>query len=254
VSVVALCSARGAPGVTTSALALAWVWPAARPGRRVLLIDADPAGSGLLTGILASGVPPAAGLSSLAALRPPLSPDQVVACSLAVDGDATRMVLPGVSDPVQAGPLGGSWASLLDVARDLSDRGVDVLVDVGRVGHRFEPSVWLRESDALAVVVRGEVASVAPAAAAVRALAPTRGTRPTVGLVVDGAGYPAGEIAAAMSVGDVLVLPRDEWAARGLTAGATGGWRFDRSPLLRGAYAVVSRLAELAPELAVSSS
>jgi hypothetical protein len=71
---------------------------------------------------------------------------------------------------------------------------------------------------------------------------------------VDPAGYPAQEIATAMGAGHVLVLPRDEWAARGLTAGATSGWRFDRSPLLRAAHAVVGRLAELAPELAVSPS
>lgn len=253
-SVVALCSARGAPGVTTSALALAWVWSGARPGRRMLLIDADPAGSGLLTGFLARGVPPEVGLSSLAALRPPLSPDQVVACSVALDADATRMLLPGVADPVQAGPLGGSWPSLLDAARDLSDRGVDVLVDVGRVGHRFEPSVWLRESDVVAVVVRGDVASVAPAAAAARSLAAMRGTRSTIGFVVDPAGYSVGEIATALRVSDVLVVPRDEWAARALNAGATAGWRFDRSPLLRAAQSVVGRLAELSPELAVSSS
>ena len=45
-AVVALASASGSPGVTTTALGLALLWP-----RPVLLVEADPTGgSGLLAG------------------------------------------------------------------------------------------------------------------------------------------------------------------------------------------------------------
>jgi hypothetical protein len=45
-AVIALASASGSPGVTTTALGLALLWP-----RPVLLIEADPTGgSGLLAG------------------------------------------------------------------------------------------------------------------------------------------------------------------------------------------------------------
>ncbi|WP_426592614.1 hypothetical protein ACPPVS_12640 [Cellulomonas sp. McL0617] len=248
-SVVVLCSAHGAPGVTTSALALAWVWPAARPGRRVLLVDGDPAGSGLLTGYLSGGVPRDAGVSILAAGRPPLSADQLVGCCVALDADATRMVLPGVLDPVQARPLAPMWGSLLSAARDLSDQGVDVLVDAGRVGHHHEPRVLVTEADLVAVVVRGDVSSVAPSAAAVRALmAERKGRHAPVALVVDASGYSSGQIRAALGVTEVLSLVRDDWTAHQFALGATSGWRFERSPLLRAAHATAARIADLVPE------
>ena len=43
-SLVALVSAKGSPGVTTTALALAGTWP---ENRRVLLAELDPAGGDL---------------------------------------------------------------------------------------------------------------------------------------------------------------------------------------------------------------
>lgn len=248
-TVLALCSAHGAPGVTTSALALTWAWPTARPGRRVLLVDADPAGSGLLTGYLAPGVPDSAGVSVLAAGRGPVTAEQVIECSVALDGAASRMVLPGVVDPVQARPLGSMWTSLLGAARDLSDGGIDVVVDVGRVGHRLEPRILLVEADLAGVVVRGDLASVAPAAAAVRSLTADRPGRPApVAVVVDAAGYSAAQIAEALGITEVVPLPPDEWTARQLAAGGGSGWRFDRSPLLRAASAAVERFVALAPD------
>lgn len=248
-SVVALVSAHGAPGVTTSALAVVSAWELARSGRRVLLVDADPAGSGLLTGLLRSGVPDSAGISLLAAARPPLSVEQVVGCSLALDEASTRMVLPGVADPMQARPLATTWSALVDVARDLSDHGVDVVVDTGRLGHRHEPTPWLTEADLLAVVVRGDLAAVLPAAAAVRTLSSLRAGRAApIGLVVDPGAYSAGEIAVALGVNEVLMIARDDWAARALLDGAGRGIRFGRSSLMRTARSVAERLAQLVPE------
>ena len=249
-SVIALTSAHGAPGVTTSALALVAAWNLARPGRRVLLIDADPAGSGLLVGPLRDGVPGTAGISLLAAARPPLSAEQVVGCCVALDEASMRMVLPGVADPVQARPLAATWSALVDVARDLSLHGVDVVVDAGRLGHRHEPTPWLTEADLLAVVLRGNLPSVVPAAAAMRTLTTLRAGRSApVGLVVDPGSYSVGEVAAALGVRDVLTIARDEWAARALVDGAGSGLRFDRSPLMRTARSVVELMARLVPEL-----
>ncbi|WP_263730438.1 hypothetical protein [Cellulomonas sp. SG140] len=248
-SVVALTSAHGAPGVTTIAFALASVWPEVRSGRRVLLVDADPAGSGLVSGPLRSGIPNAAGVSVLAAARLPLSVEQVIGCCVALDPGGARMVLPGVADPRQARPLGATWAALVDVARDLSAGGVDVVVDVGRLGHRWEPTAWLTGADLLAVVVRGDLASVLPAAAAVRALAPQRqGGSAPVGVVVDPGPYGGAEIASALGVGEVLTVVRDVRATRALMEGGSGGW-IDRSALMRSARSVVRRVAELVPDV-----
>jgi hypothetical protein len=156
---------------------------------------------------------------------------------------------------VQARPLAATWSALVDVARDLSAHGVDVVVDAGRLGHRHEPTAWLTEADLLAVVVRGDLAGVLPAAAAVRTLTALRAGRSApVGLLVDPGAYSAGEVASALGVGEVLTIARDEWAARALMVGAGRGIRFDRSPLMRSARSVAERLAKLVPEpeLAVS--
>lgn len=248
-SVIALTSAHGAPGVTTSALALVAAWEVARPGRRVLLIDADPAGSGVLVGPLRDGVPDTAGVSLLAATRPPLSAEQVIGCCVALDEGAMRMVLPGVADPLQARPLAATWAALVDVARELSMRGVDVVVDTGRLGHRHEPTPWLTEADLLAVVFRGDLAGVVPAAAAARTMTMLRAGRsaPTA-LVVDSGSYSVGEVASAVGVREVMTLAHDERGARSVAAGLARGMRLDRSPLMRTTRSVVERLGQLVPE------
>lgn len=247
-SVVVLCSAHGAPGTTTTAWALARVWPEVHPGRRVLLIDADPAGSGLLTGPLLGGVPDEAGVSMLAATHAPLTIEQLMRCCVALNDAGAQLVLPGITDPVQARPLASTWAALCDLSRDLSDSGIDVLVDLGRVGHRHEPTVWTREADVVCAVVRGDVASVAPTAATVRALIEQRGSlRAPIAVAVELGGYSPRDVGQALGVAEVLALPIDRWTAQTLGSSAVGGWRLDRSPLLRAARAVATRLGELAP-------
>lgn len=247
-SVFAVCSAHGAPGATTTALAMTWSWPLVQPERRVLLVDADPAGSGLLTGLLRTGVAETAGLLALAARRAPLSAEDVIECAVALDADSARMVVPGVAEPLQARPLNGTWNALRLSTRELGRLGVDVVLDVGRLGHRYEPTPLLEEADLVTVVVRGDLASLVPAAAAIRALRAARPGRIPPGALVIGSGYSPAEISEALEVSATLSLPRDEWAASALTSGRTAGWRFDRSPLLRSARAVVERLARLAPD------
>ena len=70
--IVVVASIKGAPGVTTTATALANTWP---PGRRVLLVEADPFGGDLAAWF---GVAPSTGLwSLLAAGRRGLDPHAV---------------------------------------------------------------------------------------------------------------------------------------------------------------------------------
>lgn len=249
-TVFVLTSAHGAPGVTTTALALTWVWPSVRPGRRVLLVDADPAGSGLLTGWLGGEPPASAGVSALAAARGPLSPADVVDCAVALDQDASRMLLPGVVDPSQARPLARTWAALTDAAVELSARGVDVVVDAGRLGHRHEPAAWWPAADVLAVVARGDLASVIPAAAALRSLAAERAGRSApMAIVVDPGVYRRPELATALNVEIVQIVSRDVPSARAALDGTTRGPRFDRSALARSARSIVEELAVLAPDV-----
>jgi len=117
-----LCSATGAPGVTTTALALAWVWPWVRPDRRVLVVDADAAGSGILPGYLNVGTAPGGGVLALAAERTALSAEAVFEHSIALDPGDQRVLLTGVTDPGQARTARSVWTGLGEVASRAGQR------------------------------------------------------------------------------------------------------------------------------------
>jgi hypothetical protein len=244
-SLVVLCSASGAPGVTTAGLALMWVWPQAVPGRRCLLVDADPAGSGLLSGFLEAGIPAGGGVLGLAAERG-LSPDAVVRHAVSLDPGETRLVLTGVVEPVQARPLASTWTGLVELARDVGAAGLDVLVDAGRIGHRWEPTPLIEAADVVVVVSRSTLAGVTAARSALRSLRDTRGpgTHTTVLVVGRPEPYSAAEVATALDIEPLPALPLDPQAARTLARGGNSEWRLTRSQLLRAATDVATALAE----------
>ena len=133
---VGLCSAKGSPGVTTTALALAQVWPGAHPGRRVLLVDADPAGGDIAPGYLRGEVDPGRGVVGLAAGR---DPDPLAALSgqlLALDETGERLLLLGVPDARRAAAVAGAWPRVAAALPGLAagEPPTDVLVDLGRLG------------------------------------------------------------------------------------------------------------------------
>lgn len=243
-SLIVLCSATGAPGVTTTTLALGWVWPLVFPDRRVLVVDADVAGSGILPGYLQAGVPAGGGVLGLAAERAPITPGAVLEHCLALDPSEDRLVLTGITDPAQARALWPVWSGLVDVARDLGVAGVDVLVDLGRLGHRHEPTVLVEQADVVAVVLGSTLASVSGTVSGLRALRDTRGPGPSTGAVVVGRSdpYTPGEIARELGLEHLPVVARDTWAAGVLSTGGGLGWRFERSALLRSARELAAGL------------
>ena len=144
---VSLASAKGSPGVSTSAHVLAATWP-----RQALLAELDAAGSDLVYRLRTQDGRPLdgdRGVVSLAAAvrREPNVPleDHVTV----IDGGLS--VLVGLSRPDQAIAIGSGWAQL---ASTLQRRG-DVIADVGRLApgapslgegyqvSRVRPSVWI---------------------------------------------------------------------------------------------------------------
>jgi MinD-like ATPase involved in chromosome partitioning or flagellar assembly len=254
-SLFALCSATGAPGVTTTALALGWVWPLAHPDRRVLVVDADVAGSGILPGYAQAGVPAGGGVLGLAAERTSVTAEAIAEHAVALDPDARRLVLTGLSATAQARPLTPVWQSLADAAPSLDAAQTDVVVDIGRLGHRYEPTPLIEQADVVMVVLGSTLTSVTAAVAAVRALRGSRGPGPTTMalLVNDGGPYSAREIATELELDRLPVIATDRWAARALAEGGTTGWRFDRSPLLRSAREVAAYLRDTVATLRVGA-
>jgi MinD-like ATPase involved in chromosome partitioning or flagellar assembly len=106
---VAFASAKGSPGVTTTAAALGSVWPA-----DVVVADMDPAGGDLALRLRAPQerpLDPERGLLSLAAAaRRGLEPGEIAAHTQTTDGGLD--VLTGVSSPEQVTGIGPVWPAV----------------------------------------------------------------------------------------------------------------------------------------------
>jgi hypothetical protein len=244
-SLFTLCSATGAPGVTVTALALGWVWPLVHPDRRVVVVDADVAGSGIVPGYAQAGVPTGGGVLGLAAGRTGATAAEIVEHAVALDPDARRLVLTGLSTTAQARPLAPVWRSLAEAAPALDAAQIDVIVDLGRLGHRHEPAPLIEHADLVVVVLSSSLAAVTAARAAVSAMRGSRGPGTTTALLVgEGNPYSAHEIAAELDLDPLMVIGLDRWAASALAQASSIGWRFDRSPLLRSAREVARQLRQ----------
>lgn len=184
-ALIALAADKGAPGVTTAAVALGAVWP-----RPVLVAECDQAGGDLVYRLSAQSdddtqgptmLNPARGLLSLAATaRRGLRSEQIAEHTQRLVGGLD--VLVGVTNAEQAqgltwlwGPLGRSFASL---------GPVDVLADCGRLGAGTGVRDLLREADLVVLFTRATLEQVAHTRERVNALAAELRGDPPIGIVV----------------------------------------------------------------------
>ncbi|TDD96030.1 hypothetical protein [Jiangella asiatica] len=152
-TVLALTSIRGAPGVTTTALVAALSWP-----RPVLLVEADVSGSSSIkAGHLRGEIDHRLGLINLAVAHrnDTLSLSTLRGQTIALTDDGARLVLPGLATRAQAASLTEDfWATLATLLRGVTRHGVDVVIDTGRFGMRHGPDPLLRSADLAVVVAR----------------------------------------------------------------------------------------------------
>jgi hypothetical protein len=240
-AVIALAGCSGAPGVTTSALALLLSWPL-EPGRRMILAECDPDGSAVLHGLLQGTLGDRYGLRNLsvAARQGDLGDAfwrQLIDLS-SEDGKKEsphdRLLLPGITDPAQAASLGSVWKALGGIFRGIeAEHGHDVLIDLGRRG-AFGPSgVLAEQADAVFVVVRNTLRCLQAAEGRVRALEERVGDVSV--LMINEGPYPAGEVQRVLQVPVVATLPYAPDDARVLSDGAEQPRRFTKSPLMKAA-------------------
>ncbi|MFH8698848.1 hypothetical protein [Streptomyces chartreusis] len=240
-AVIALAGCSGAPGVTTSALALLLSWPL-EAGRRMVLAECDPDGGAVLHGLLQGTLGDRYGLRNLsvAARRGEFSDAfwrQLI--DLSGEGSGTesprdRLLLPGITDPVQAPSLGSVWKILGQMFRGIeAESAHDVLVDLGRRG-AFGPSGGLAEqADAVVVVVRNTLRCLQAAEGRVRALEERVGDVSV--LMINEGPYPAGEVQRVVQVPVLATLPYAPKDARVLSDGAEQPRHFTKSPLMKAA-------------------
>jgi hypothetical protein len=209
---IALCSVKGSPGVTTLAVALAAQWPHAESTRR-LVAEVDPAGGDLA---MRFGLPATPGLVSLAAAaRRTRDPAVVWEHTRALPGGARVLVAPPGAAHARAalstlatapdGPL------LHAVARE---PGAVVLADCGRVDPGSPAEAIARRADALVLVTGTQGDDLAHTAARLGELA--RWT-PRPGLLLTGEGYPTADVERELGVRAIGRIPHDPAAAATLT-------------------------------------
>ena len=255
-AVLALTSAKGAPGVSTAALAMTLLWP-----RAALLAECDPAGgSSVLAGYLRGTVEHARGLLPLAQavrhdeLEQALWSQTVpLTDSRGPDTDGSggperRWLLPGLSDAAQAPSTAALWGPLGSLLTSLERSDVDVLVDAGRLGAAHAPTALLRQAYLVLLVLGTSLPAVAAARARLTvlredlAVTSTTGSTPAgVGLLLVGEGrpYSGPEIADVLGLPVVATLAWDPASAEVLAAGAAPGRRFAGSPLVRSTRAAI---------------
>jgi hypothetical protein len=249
-AMVAVAAGKGAPGVTTTAVMLAAVWP-----RPVLLAECDPAGGDLVYRFPAAAggaLDPRRGLLSLAAAaRHGLRPGQVWEHTQRLPGGLD--VLTGVTTAEQGAGLGPLWGQLGTTLGRLPQ--ADVIADCGRLDLAGPYCGLLAQAAAIVLVTRHDLGQVVrlreriPALlAALASRGPDAAATVSVLLIAAPRRLPVAraEVAGALWPGGGRVtvasgLAYDPRAARQLR----GDWgvRLDSSLLARTARAVAGQLA-----------
>lgn len=244
-----MVSAKGSPGVSTAALACTLSW-----NGRVLLAECDPAGGSVLTGYLSRMEIPPIGLLPLAAaaLRDQLAEawsQQLI--DLDKQRPWHRLVLPGITDPVQAGTIRPTWDTLTAFFAGLEhiEPGFDVIADCGRLTTSAPPWPLLHRADLILLVLRADtlrtISPAAPAAELLRRELTQHGGGPgalAIALIGEGP-YGRREIEQQLQLPVLVELPDDARTAHLLS---DGGGRLRGNPrLLRAAASAEPHLREV---------
>jgi hypothetical protein len=245
----ALVSAGGSPGVTTTALALALTWPGA-----VVVAECDPAGGDVLAGLYAGHLTAPGGLLSVAVEAGSgvaAMTAEIAGHLVPLDDSGSRMVLTGLDDPRQAAGLAPAWSAIAGV---LASHSADVIADCGRLDAcDMQPLGILAESAFVALVLRPCLRQVARARPRIEMLAVLAGGLDRVGLLLVGEkGHSPKEIATALAVPVLAVLPADERTAALLSDGAGRRTGLAERPLLRAAQQAGRALQIAGLQMAVS--
>ena len=252
--IVAVCSAKGAPGVTSTALTLAAVW-----SRPVVLLEADPTGGDLAFRCRAHGGGPVAetpnllGLAAAARSSRPGSLSQYT--QLLASGVP---VIQGVTSQAQGRGLAGLWAPIAQACRDVD---IDIVVDLGRLDSAAPVMAMVTAADRVLVACTASLESVFHTRELVAELAsiaaPGRGPGPgpsvskrVMPLVIGPAKHARADradvdevmTAQGVPVAPAAHLPLDHPALVRLEGGESADGRLSRTLLIRAARAIAESL------------
>jgi hypothetical protein len=245
---IALCSVKGSPGVTTVTLALAAHWPDADRTRR-LVAEVDPSGGDVAVRL---GLPATPGLATLAAAaRRTRDPAVVWEHTQALTGGARVLVAPPGGPHARAALhtlTGAPEAALLAAAA--REPGVVVLADCGRVDPGSPAEVIARRAALLVLVTDTDVDALAHAAARLQDVARWA---PRSGLLLTGTGYSTGDVERQLGVPAIGRIPHDPAAAAILNGRRARRLR-DRGGGLARATTTLARTLAVTPPPAPASA
>ncbi len=237
-------SAKGAPGVSTTALALAAAWPR---GARPVVWEADGDGSDLLHRFPVRADP---GLVSLAGA---LGPEGLVAGLVAEHTQVLPGGVPVVVGPPGAGAARAALSAMADHWKRAGHQAGVWIVDLGRITAPLGPDTTqvLGAADAVVTVSTGDMAALTHTAQLcdqVRELCPV----PVLVAVVGASQFSDGEIVEALRVDGCVRIAHDPATARILTGGRpplSPWWRHrPRYPLLEDVSDLAHDLLPRLPE------
>jgi len=246
---ISVCSSKGAPGVTSTALVLAAVWP-----RPVVLIEADPTGGDLAFRCRSAGG------------GPPAATPNVLGLASAVSGAATGNIstfaqqlaggvklVQGVSSAAQGRGLTSLWGA---IAQACVSSDVDVIADLGRLDRSTATMPLAASADRLLVVGTPMLESVVHTRETLMELAgavgPDMSGSRLVPLIVGTSRHAQADRAdvdQVMAAAGVLAspsthLPLDAPALARLEGGESASGRLSRTLLLRAARGVVNHISQ----------
>lgn len=243
---ISFVSAKGSPGVTTAALAIAAAWP-----RLAVVVDADPFGGDVAAGLGRGSWPATAGLMDLVVDTRTMPVEVALRQRVFRPAAHCPYALAGFGRPGQA--AGVPWREVADGFARSAD--ADVLADCGRFTATDGVTPLLRRSDVLGLVTRSTLPAVRAAARlapVLRALvlAETSDPRLSVLVVAPDRPYSGAEIAEACEAPLLGELPFDPRTAAVWSEGTPPGRALTRTPLQREAR----RAAELLSRASVRHS
>lgn len=152
---VAVCSAKGSPGATTTAAALAASWPTS-----AVVVEADESGSDLAVWARTSRGQPLAATPTVATLsaaaRQAAADTSIVRSHAHTVGDRL-MVVPSVAAHEAAAGMTALWRPL---AGALASADTDVIADVGRVHSASSAIPIAAAADVVVIVARAETSGL----------------------------------------------------------------------------------------------
>ena len=231
---VGLVSAKGSPGVTTAALALAAMWP-----RPAVMLDADPFGGDVRAGLGRGTWPAESGIADLVVDLRNTTMEQSLSRRAHRPDEHAPAVVAGIASIAQA--RGVPWSSM---APELARLGIaDCIADCGR----FVPGVLDDLLDACDAVVMLSGSTLRDARAVARAAPVVRTIAEVDGLVVSRPGRPYGATEIAESCGLTMLgkLPDDPRTAAVWSEGDPPGRSLFRTAYMEAALRIASTLVEL---------